>query len=119
MHVATIKCLFEYYGDNVNAIIAGDYNFLGITFSRDNTGLVLNDHKSAVVDVVFDSFSIYNLFQYNALRNPYDNTLDLIFSNFNLLSVDLCSSPLVQINKPHPTINIYQICKKKKIIHII
>lgn len=67
------------------------------------------------MDVIFDSFSQFNLSQYNTLRNPYGNTLDLIFSNLNYLATDLCSNPLVPVDLPHPPLNINIKCFGKKI----
>ncbi|XP_050531542.1 uncharacterized protein LOC126900110 [Daktulosphaira vitifoliae] len=105
-HVNTVNWLYENFGDNVDLIICGDYNFRGTTFSYDNTGLIVNGRMPTAVNVVFDAFSIFNMSQFNSLCNPYGNTLDLVFSNLDLLSVDLCTSPLVPIDKPHPPLLI-------------
>lgn len=105
-HVDTVNWLFERFGDDQRVIIGRDYNFRGTTFSYDNTGLVVNGTMSAAVNIIFDAFSVNNLSQYNSLRNPYGNTLDLVFTNQDFLSVDLCLNPLVPIDKPHPPLNI-------------
>jgi hypothetical protein len=68
--------------------------------------LTVNGHRSTSIDIIFDCFSIHNLSQYNCIRNSYDNILDLVFTNLNLISVELCSSPLVIVDKPHPPLNI-------------
>jgi hypothetical protein len=98
MHVDTYYWLFERFSDDQRVIIGGDYNFRGTTFSHDNTGLVVNGTMSAAVNNIFDAFSVCNLSRYNSLRNPYGNTLDLVFTNIDFLSVDLCSNPLVPID---------------------
>lgn len=114
-HVDTVNWLFEGFGDNLNLILSGDYNFRGTTFSYDNTGLVANGRMSETVNTVFDVFSTYNLSQYNSLRNPFGNTLDLVFSNLELLSVDLCTNPLVPIDIPHPPLLINCVINVSKI----
>lgn len=105
-HVLTINWLFERFGDNLDLIMSGDYNFRGTTFSHDNTGLVVSGRMPAAVNVVFDAFSVCNLSQYNSICNPYGNILHLIFSNLDLLKVDLCTSPLVPTDILHPPLHI-------------
>lgn len=92
------KSIVHQVMNDINIIITGDYNFRETTLSFDNTGLIVNGCRSAAVDVIFDSFSQFNLSQYNTLCNPYGNTLDLIFSNLNYLATDLCSNPLVPLD---------------------
>ncbi|KAF0717574.1 Reverse transcriptase domain-containing protein [Aphis craccivora] len=105
-HTDTISWLFSRFDDKTNILIAGDYNFRGTTFSCNNTGLTIDGNRSAAVNIIYDCFSVHNLSQYNCIRNSYGNILDLIFTNLNLISVKLCSSLLVTINKPHPPLNI-------------
>lgn len=104
--------IFSRFGDNTD-IIAGDHNFCDISFSFNNTGLIVDSNRSASIDIIYDCFSIPNLSQYNCSRNLYGNIFDLIFPNLNLISVESFLSPLVTMNKPHPPIST--ICESYKI----
>ncbi|KAF0715593.1 Uncharacterized protein FWK35_00034356, partial [Aphis craccivora] len=77
-----------------SVILCGDFNIPHINWSSDLLGLSASGDFNPVSHAIVDSFSFLNFFQLNSISNNQGNTLDLIFSNSNKVTVCLATEPL-------------------------
>lgn len=87
-------------------ILCGNYNIPHISWSSDLIGLSASGDFNPVSHAIVDSFSFLNFFQLNSISNNQGNTLDLIFSNSNKVTVSLATEPLVTPDSYHPPLHI-------------
>lgn len=89
-----------------SVILCGDFNIPHINWSSDLLGLSASGDFNPVSHAIVDSFSFLNFFQLNSISNNQGNTLDLIFSNSNKVTVCLATEPLVIPDSYHPPLHI-------------
>ncbi|CAI6354354.1 unnamed protein product [Macrosiphum euphorbiae] len=70
-----------------SVILCGDFNIPHINWSSDLLGLSASGDFNPVSHAIVDSFSFHNFFHLNSISNNQGNTLDLIFSNSNKVTV--------------------------------
>ncbi|KAK9503959.1 hypothetical protein O3M35_010409 [Rhynocoris fuscipes] len=109
-HCATVEYLVSSNSCG-DIVIMGDYNLPGISWNHPTSGVPWcstsrSSSTSKQAYTVIDSFSFLNFVQYNFIKNPYNNVLDLVFSQSSDVNVSLCDNPLVNIDLPHPALEI-------------
>lgn len=92
--------------DNDDVLICGDFNFSTVNWVCIDDNKILepynvdNKHTSLI-----DTLSFYGFMQFNNILNINNKTLDLIFCNkFKILQVHRCTSPLVNEDVYHPSV---------------
>jgi hypothetical protein len=89
--------------------VAGDFNLPNIRWQPDvsDIGLAPISVHSACAQEICDSYSFCGVTQFNGIPNETGSTLDLIFCNFNSISVTDCSTtPLLYCDKYHPALSV-------------
>lgn len=104
-----------------SVLLCGDFNFSHVNWSIDRLGLIFSGSLTATSIHLTDSFSYFNFFQLNNLRNNHGSTLDLVFSNSNVLCVSKAALSFVGPDYYHPlcTLSVQFIQKSNIAIRIL
>ena len=107
--------------DNDIVILLGDFNLPNIKYKyNEENKMVPYNFKPSFTTEFFDDINSMGIRQVNNIENHKNNVLDLIFLNDELeCDLNVCTNPLVKIDKPHPPIecSIYNVIPKKVILN--
>ncbi|CAH2087086.1 unnamed protein product [Euphydryas editha] len=104
-----VSALMDSGGEDT--IIAGDFNLSFIGWNLDeNLGhtacTTARNYANRLGYSLIDFMSENNILQLNTVKNCYDKTLDLIFSNFYGGSVNESSTPMTKVDLYYPPLEI-------------
>lgn len=94
-----------------DTIIVGDFNLSFISWDIDNTlrhskCTTARNYANRLGYSLIDFMAENNMLQLNTVKNRYNRTLDVIFSNFYGGSVSECNNPLSTVDGYHPPVEI-------------
>lgn len=95
------------FGNNVQYIVAGDYNLPKTVITSDNTGLITNSILTPQAYEIFDIYAYNNFFQVNTHSNFKGSMLDLVFTSSNLTTSNICDELLVPLDKYYTALSIH------------
>ncbi|XP_062713636.1 uncharacterized protein LOC134290499 [Aedes albopictus] len=93
-------------GDSI--IVCGDFNQANLVWQPTEQNHVIADPSSvgSASAYLLDNMASMNLKQYSRVMNPWSNTLDLVFANVDSCVVTEAAVSLVNIDRPHPPLDI-------------
>jgi Reverse transcriptase (RNA-dependent DNA polymerase) len=102
-HFEIINNLLLSYPFINNIILVGDYNFPKFQWLPSSIGFSPNLFNLSKTELNFLlKISYLNIFQFNDVVNSNGSILDLVFSDFNNISVNNSVNPLVPCDNYHP-----------------
>lgn len=107
--VSTVEDVHERL-NNPNSIIAGDFNLPNIIWGETDAGTTTFfpgpdalRTTTEIVNIVHNTLLKIGLSQKNCLVNPFNNTLDLVFSNIKNFEISEPSESILSVDKFHHT----------------
>ena len=92
----------EYQSDFI--VLCGDFNLPGVQWINDQYGSCAAGVVTRQATILSEVVSFQNFYQLNNVPNVMGNCLDLIFSDFQNINVNLVDEPIIHCDSYHPAL---------------
>lgn len=93
---------------DANFVVLGDYNLSNLKWTHNITSnsFIPSNITTANAQKIVDGYNFFNFVQMNSFTNPHGNVLDLVFTNYNQVTVKLTPDYLVKPDSFHPPLSV-------------